>query len=514
MSKDNSSPFHLSLFDLNTLLPHRAGIAGLALALSVLNPDDAPLKWEVTQDSVKLIWQGSDREAVQWLLQQTYQIESGLLIAPALNLDRQGRFTLNQGILSTFLQHGKQKGFVEDPTKPRQGKKKFYRTQTLTFTIEPGQPEILERYTLLEWCYYLDGTKIGKAFSKDKFIPAIEVKGHHLPGLVECFVNGSYKESPEHFLALLFLPLACGYYQLPDYRSVVIIPEVVNLKKWVQQRQELSGRTYRSFRSSSAGESVLRFLLEEKLIEDSQNLRVKYCEAYQLGGQPWDNSQSYLKQSVYRVNADDKVLELFQIADQLFPPRVRQKPNGETWLAISKVLPWIAENLVAGRVWYAGFYEFRKANEIYERRGLVAMTQYLQPHEQVLFDAVKGAFSVYLSRQIEQITDKEKRRFTNDEYRRVTDKVIYRFQRPNTQQEFATALVDFLSQFRSKALRAVGPQIYSWIHSSEWRKARDLAMLAIATYQGRSQDGTTDAPDSPPEPEAETESEVYEESLL
>jgi hypothetical protein len=65
------------------------------------------------------------------------------------------------------------------------------------------------------------------------------------------------------------------------------------------------------------------------------------------------------------------------------------------------------------------------------------------------------------------------------------DKVIYRLQRPSTQQEFATALVNFLSQFRSRAALAVGPQIFWWIHQeSNWRKARDLALLAIATYQG------------------------------
>jgi len=71
----------------------------------------------------------------------------------------------------------------------------------------------------------------------------------------------------------------------------------------------------------------------------------------------------------------------------------------------------------------------------------------------------------------------------------VTDKVIYRLQRPSTQREFATALVDFLSQFRSKAARAAGPQIFWWIHQeSNWRKARDLALLAIATYTSKKGD--------------------------
>ncbi|MFZ9739900.1 MAG: type I-MYXAN CRISPR-associated Cas8a1/Cmx1, partial [Prochlorotrichaceae cyanobacterium] len=82
----------LSIFNPNTLLPHRAGIAGLALALSALNPTEAPLQWEVTEDAVNLSWEGSDQEALQWLLTQTYRSDHGYLEAPALKLDNQGRY--------------------------------------------------------------------------------------------------------------------------------------------------------------------------------------------------------------------------------------------------------------------------------------------------------------------------------------------------------------------------------------------------------------------------------------
>lgn len=116
------------------------------------------------------------------------------------------------------------------------------------------------------------------------------------------------------------------------------------------------------------------------------------------------------------------------------------------------------------------------------------MTEHLTPDEQVLFDAVQGAFSAYLRDQIQQ-ANKQGRPL---DYGQVTDKVIYRLQRPSTQQEFATALVDFLSQFRSKAARASGPQIFWWLHQeANWRKARDLTLLAIATYKGKSKEEET-----------------------
>lgn len=478
------SEFTLSIFDPNTLLPHRAGIAGLALALSVLDVEDAPITWEVTEDTVQLSWKGSDREAVQWLVEQTYQVHDGYLDVPALNLDPQGKYTFTAGVTTSFLQHSKQRKQGEAVTK--------------SFLIEDGQPEISISFRPLIDCYYLSDFK--EAFnSKGAFKATIPLKGHHLPGLVECFVNGAYQESPTGYLALLFLPLACGYYQLPGYRSAVVIPEVANLSQWVEQRQRLSGRitqilnskqqkllkrSYANYRSTGAAESALYFLLQERVLEDSKIFRVSHCEVYQLGKQPWDGNQTYLKQAVHYVSVDDQVLDVYQSAYYLFPSQVRTTDKGESWLATSKVLPWIASNLIAGKIWYADFFEFRKSNELYERKGLVKMTEHLNPDERILFDSVQGAFRIYLRGQAQQ-AQKQGRPL---DYGQVTDKVIYRLQRPSTQQEFATALVDFLSQFRSKAAKGSGPQIFNWIHrESNWKPARDLALLAIATYQSQNQ---------------------------
>lgn len=494
------SQFDFSLSDSNTLLPHRGGIAGLALALSDPNlPDDAKIQWHISDDTVSLKWECSDKEALEWLLQQAYQIQDGFLVALALKLNYpDGQYAFSQGVLSTFLQHSKQRTLDKTLT-------------PISFQVEETEIQ-MESRKLLD-CYYLRELK-GVFNSKGKFNTEIPIKGHHLPGLVECFINGEYKESPTGFIALLFLPLACSYYLLTNRRYALVIPEVTNLPAWITRRQQLGSRSYRDFRSPGASEAGLRLLLEEWLTEDLQQHRVSYCEVYQLGKQPWDGNQSGLKQAVYRVHALDSVLAIYQSAIAIFPAKLRVTDQGKSWLALSTVLPWIADNLVAGRAWYSGFYEFRKANDIYERKGLVAMTKHLQPHERTLFDAVQGAFRIYLSGQNKQ-ADRQGRPL---DYGQVTDKVIYRLQRPNTQQEFATALVDFLSQFRSKASRGVGKEIYTWIHGSEWRKARDLTMLAIATYQGKGKDGTPDVADtediaSPLEPEAETESEIYTESL-
>jgi len=135
------------------------------------------------------------------------------------------------------------------------------------------------------------------------------------------------------------------------------------------------------------------------------------------------------------------------------------------------------------------------------------MTDVLADKEKTLFDTVQGAFSAYLRGQIVQ-AQKQGRKL---DYGQVTDKVIYRMQRPSTQQEFATALVDFLSQFRSKSSRGVGLEVYQWLHGENWRQARDLTLLAIATYTSKKGDAL-DGQEIPIEssPESDKDSEVFE----
>lgn len=311
----------LSLFNPNSLLPHRAGVAGLALALSAIDPTDAPLQWEVTDDAVKLTWDCTDKEAIQWLLKETYQIKDGYLNVKALKLDDQSRYIFTDGVTTTFLQHSKQRSLDKQ-------------TQSLSFQVDEGQPEIQVNHRQLLDCYYTRDFK--EAFSsKGKFQKSIPLKGHHLPGLVEDFANGAYQESPENYLALLFLPIACHYYRLPNFLSGLVILSVSNLKAWVKRRKAYAAKTvtklkpYGEFRANGAGESALRFLLQEKLIEDAKDFKVDYCEVYRLGKQPWDGNQSYLKQEVYRVHANDELLELYREAWGLFPSVVRETDKGK-----------------------------------------------------------------------------------------------------------------------------------------------------------------------------------------
>ncbi|MFQ3612325.1 MAG: type I-MYXAN CRISPR-associated Cas8a1/Cmx1 [Cyanobacteriota bacterium] len=519
--------FTLSIFAPNTLLPHRAGIAGLALALSVLDPKDAPLTWDVGADRITLAWDGSDHEIVGWIMNKSYAIKDGVLVAPALDLPIQNQYGFSNGVLSTFLQFSS-------------GNKEFSKEQEmLVYTIEDA--ELSVKYRRLLWCYYTDPSKLTAFTEKGTFKSRVQLTSKHLPGLIQDFASGKcYEDSPEGFLALLFLPLACFFFQLPyvphpDSKKkiqvptfAIVIPEVTNLLEWTKRRKNLAGNVFRNFYSLGACESALRVLLQEKILDDLNFHKNRYCEVYRIGPQKWDTSQIGLKQAVYRVEVDEEVLQLYDIARQLFPTQVKQTDKGKTWLALSKILPWICDNLVAARPWYRGFFEFMKIRSdptkpkseknplIYriECRGLIKMTQYLNPEEQVLFDAVQGSFSYYLAKQFSFRKGQLGRELTRDDLRdvssRSTEKVVNRLQRPTTQYDFAKALVDFLSDHPTNAMKSVGPQIYHWIHrEGNWRQARDLTLLAIATYTSKKGDALNGA-EVPIESAAESDSEDAE----
>jgi CRISPR-associated protein Cas8a1/Csx13 len=121
------------------------------------------------------------------------------------------------------------------------------------------------------------------------------------------------------------------------------------------------------------------------------------------------------------------------------------------------------------------------------------MTDTLDDRDRILFNAVQGGFSTFLHEQISQ-AQKQGRSL---DYGQVTNKVINRLKRPSTQQQFATALVEFLSRYPSKSARGQGLEIAARIHSDRnWRQARDLTLLAIATYQGKSK-AESEAIDAP-----------------
>jgi len=464
----------LSIFDPNNALYHRAGIAGLALALSAINPNDVPFTWEITEDSVTLSWESTDEDAFTQLMQLTYQIKDGYLNVPALELPEEERYLFTQGIVGTFLQHGKLKGFKKENPKKLVKKEIKFEVDGKEYPID---------CPILEKCYYTDGIK--SIFTKGTFKPNIPIKSHHLPGAVECEIDKGYEEPFQKYISLLFLPLACNYYKLPKEHKgsfALVIPLVNNLTKWVKRRKNLSESTYRDFYASSASESALRFFLTEKLIEDSQDFHIDYCEVYQLGGQRWC-SQQKVKQAVYRVELEKEVLGLYESAYQFFKPQLRTTEKGESFWTKSTVFPWICDNLINGKYWYSGFCKLYKQNRteiFYETKGILEMINKLTDNEFFYMDVVQKAFKVYASKKVDpELSNK----LSAERLRELAQKKTQEIINACTQQRFTSWITRFLSMNASLEIQQQEDSAKSlarWIYeNNNWHQIQDLAVIAL-----------------------------------
>lgn len=90
---------------------HRAGVAGLFVQLKYLEQLNIEpphcLQWSLTAHTIELDWTASDRAALQWLCDQTFQLDTdGLIYFPAIShsLDFRQRLNLQNNLRKTFLQ--------------------------------------------------------------------------------------------------------------------------------------------------------------------------------------------------------------------------------------------------------------------------------------------------------------------------------------------------------------------------------------------------------------------------
>jgi len=196
----------LHLGDPGMTLMHRAGLAGLWMTLEQLESTrDRPgnLSWQRDNRSVSLSWEGSDREVLDWLLGQAFQVDGdGLIALTGLNpqaMDRQTRVTVHQGMLGTLLQHNKT----------------HQATGQQTVALEVDEREVTVKYKALKsYVHQTFANKLCDGKGKLQRKP-IDVAGWINPGAAVRHVafssQTSFQELPEMVLALLFAPMGCQF---------------------------------------------------------------------------------------------------------------------------------------------------------------------------------------------------------------------------------------------------------------------------------------------------------------
>lgn len=487
-------------FDLGTpglTLLHKAGLAGLYMTLQQLESEipsgqrPGHLNWTLSKRGVCLQWQGNDYEVLDWLLQESFQLDDGLISLRGLDsksMSRDAQVILHQGMLGTFLQHGKTRKVAGE------------RTQALM--IDEDKPPIVVSYKALDR-YAHQGFARELCDRKGKWQKRpINIAGWLYPGATvrhNAFTGDTgFAEPPEMALLLLYAPVACYYYilrsRLRDQRAqyALVIPEIIDLEAYAQCRLNPHYRyaTYKDFHASGLGDAGLRFLTQQATAETSQMLAVPRCQVLTLGTVSW-SSQQKTRTDLLIVESNYQACKNYRICSNAFPPYLSvNAKSGESFMVTSFARELIAENLARNRPWYMGFADWVQSNEQfrqlnYERGGLYEMVvrSEMGEKERLFVQACHEAIRITYYRLYKKADDRNE--YANIE-REVT-RIRTRLSRCKNSETFREFITDFWSRAgRIPTLQEHWDELMELVMDpQQWKKSRDLALLALASYKSR-----------------------------
>ncbi|UZQ55105.1 type I-MYXAN CRISPR-associated Cas8a1/Cmx1 [Trichothermofontia sichuanensis B231] len=498
-----------------TLL-HRAGLAGLYMTLAQLQREGCnslqTLTWRLNRRSVCLDWQGLDLEVLSTLLKEAFRLKDGMIDLRGLatgTMRPELQAIVHLGMLGTFLQHTSTHKATGSVTK--------------SFELEENKPPILVTYKALSSYVHQDFAKNlcdanGRLLEKP-----ISVAGWLNPGAVvrhtAFSASTGFEELAEDALVLLFAPVACYYYllrsTLRDKRSqyALIVPEINNLETYAECRHIWRDKGYKDFFATGLGDAALRFLTYDELSKLVQNHDLQRCQVLTLGTVAWA-SQQKTRTDLYVVEATPITSENYRLCREKFSDRIMlAKDNSTSFVAVSFAKEFIAENLAHQRAWYAGLADVITSHEMftkltYERGGLYEMVKKARYDDD---DAVNQRDRLFVEACHEAIKYTYGKIKSNtkpgDDLNARFDRATTRMRSELTRCKSAEAFRGFITDFWARAGRLPTLQ-HHWQElmalindAKEWRKARDLALLALASYkkgeslQGEEEDSTFDQED-------------------
>ena len=547
-SMKTPSPSYLTmdLFAPGMTALHRAGLGGLACTLRALErqhkggtlPEkklpgpiaDGAYPWEITSDTITLRF-GKPQDAVKYLkvlFGFSFQLtSSGLIYLPgqhdtqpsdAILADLQAGFTL------TFLQHGKVRELAKQATVTQ-----YDLGASTPLTVEYRKCSHYKHQML--WENLVD--KHGCLSSE-----VVKVDGPISPGTVIRHVaytgNTGVEEPVSRMLPLCFAMVGC--LSLPVNRGVaaIIVPGVENIDDFCIDRPAMTPNTASECQIASAADAAFRVQVRARR-NRRRDAEVKgrgrravganavpACHAMTFTPTPWAKQQKSRVATIDIPAGGDRLLDRYERAAQHLPPRIALRvvressgkgkqrtttEHQEAFRSESVVRTLVAENLACGRKWYAGFVNLMTKIDpatdkpfrnrlFYEQKGLHAMISDDQMWDeagerivvQAVHEALRGRYAKIAGENKNNKTAM-KNRFAG-EY----DRWRLAFAGAKTADQFRHALCDLLSRSgRIAALQSNWSAILPMLRQGNWQHARDLALLALCSYQSnRADKDTTD----------------------
>lgn len=505
-----------SLRDPGLTALQRCGIGAMALTLRAaadLGHDLAPLvgSFDNDNESVVLGWPEDScaREALSKLIEFAWQARQpttedglGVLYLPQVHTGAArdsypSRLVENNGILSTFLQHPR----VQPKTKPATRQRidiDDERHYEVVFVEPKGSLKYVADFS-------------GKLFDSNGAPRAVVALSQFIVpgGTARHGGEESWEGSAIEAIPLFFAPTVCFYLRAQSFSWVVAVPDISDLAEFVDIRPMVR-LSWKEAEIRSLADAGLRVAVAYRTQTPARRLGLTGLEIMRVGKVAW-NRQNVRAES-YRLRPSGPELDAFEIVLRHLPNRYRARKDGDGgFFSVPTPRGCISENLAAGKYWYRALFDVpredreevkaaRKDNESAERawfrllgserNALIAITKEMpmeadQELDRLFMDAIHEA----MKRRFAQEAEHAKRgsRSVYDRWDDVIESERRRLGRSNTRSTLRTTLAEFFANAGGSAtLRENALDIWSFIDAPEtWRRARDLALLSLVTYQGK-----------------------------
>lgn len=488
---------------------HRVGLAGLYMTLDAFERDadikaelnNSGLVWRLAECQVELEFaEGKERPAMEKLIALSFQLDHGFFKLPGLEkgaLSRtESKWLFYKALLDTFLQFG--------PHRPTEAK------DDLPIHID-DKTIIIKGFAKLKGYEHRDAA--ASFFSKEgELLDFLEVKSWLFPGGIKRHNSHSASclvEPIELVFCLLFAPIGAIYFRVQSRqrgrkaRTALVLPKVSNLAAYAKLRRSVAEKGVVELTASSPTDAALQLALIDKVQEKLGNNEISPIRVLAFGTLNWAEQQKARTAAYTVIPKLLPGMHNYETAFRIFKNRWirieatldnkgKLKEEARDYVLSSAARELIADNIASHQncPWYHNFADFMSHSEIrnalnYERKELFEMTQlaeYQHHRERIFIETCHAAWRA----QIRQLYDRAEREQHGDIGRLIDsrrERLRSTLSRSKNAATLRATLMDFWSRAGSLSTLHDGwKEILPLLEEGEWRKARDLSLLALASY--------------------------------
>lgn len=505
----------IGLFDPGMTHLHKTGLAGLYMSLAYFEKNNVKIKngsWDISDPiKVTLKWKGSDKEFFDDLFKKSFGISRDGLIDFAAHrgttIGDKEKVALSEAVRFTFLQHNK---FNNIPKGTTDNIVSFqYDKKTAIYKYKP----FVKPYA---------HSLAAKDFSGDSVMGEenIEIKGWAFPGAVkrhEKCAGSEIEETVGRFICLLYAPMATMYFRLSHKGSdgkydkkrgyALVLPHIENIKEFSKKFSRYLLSPIERLCADGLGDAGLMALLELKAGDPITKLGISGCHAFTMGSVTWSSQQKTRTGAFSLDSFSDATINQFETALKTLPNKLvftktdetvkkkkTQKSASETnfFITTSLCRGLFSENIAMGKDWYHGFTTLMKSKKLvkyvlYEniKGGLADMVKEIQWDGEMDRKFVE-AVHVAVKNRYGALASQAKSRGENVRFDREFEKMRSGLMRAKNQQTLRAEIADLFARGGiNKSLQENWSELLPLFTGKDWQKAKDLALLALASYKGK-----------------------------